>query len=275
MPQRRGVERRSRGSFSRERGRRLFWGGYFSLQIVPPPLSKTRTSRQRRIENFTHPIGYDTIVPGIVITYSIHLPTYIMTNQQRKNATTNAAINTVVEPIDEQAQEAIIKELQTNLMKQTSQMAKFLSYICYSAGIISFMTIFLHDFESKYKFYPAYAAIVHCFAGYMAQDLRTNLLVLLSSSSSSATENGRRLGLVAPSNSIITGKVGIAIGTAASNLPLLWHMGMHLTRDLWVIILGGTNIYTFMAVAYMKKDFMKTLASLEELKDAKYKHKSV
>lgn len=188
-----------------------------------------------------------------------------MLRQRRINETEcNHVVKNEQHLLDNQEQDQIINDLQQECIHQTRQMAKFLSFLCYISGFLSFITLFLHTFEWNLSFYPVYVAALHCFAGRMAHGTNSTLGYLKDEYN--VTDDGD-----ANNSKVITG-----IGIAATILPIIVHMRMiQSTDDRWVWILCGSNIYTLIAVYFMQKDSMSTIASLKGLKNSRYKHKSL
>ena len=149
------------------------------------------------------------------------------------------------EPIDEQEQDEIFFDMKNQCTSQAKQISKLLSSTCYGSGVFSISTVLFHKFDSEFGLYPVYVTILHFFAGYIAQDLlAANRLFLL-------------------------------LGIIAAILPMLLFVAIMRPTDPWVWGLGGSNIYTMMAVLYMRNDTIDTFNSLAVLEDSKYKHKSL
>ena len=200
------------------------------------------------------------------------------TSQDNLNNSNNNSNNkNAVEPIDEQEQEQIIKDLQRQCIKQTRQMGTFLSYVCFIAGAISLSSLLFHEFQGiYYSFYPLYVAFLHASAGCIANDMVVIAEKLGVGQESQKGNNGLDVASVLfGKRSFWSGKLVSRLGAFASNATMLWHMGIVQTTDIWVWILASSNIYTFMAVVYMKNDSLKTFAQLYDLKDSTYKHKNL
>lgn len=198
------------------------------------------------------------------------------TSQEDLNSINNNNKNAAAEPIDEQEQEKIIKDLQRQCIKQTRQMGTFLSYVCFLAGTISLSSLLFHKYQGiYYSFYPLYVAFLHASAGCIANDMVVIAKNLRVGQESQKGNNGFDSAVLFGKMSFWSGKLVSRLGVFASNATMLWHMGIVQTTDIWVWILAGSNIYTFMAIVYMKNDCLKTFAQLYDLKDSTYKHKNV
>ncbi len=179
---------------------------------------------------------------------------------KRRNIIRNhqAAANkdVVVEPLDEEDQELIISQLQEQHDKQTSKMAKFLSMISYIAAIICCSTELWHKFESlsdEYGFwYPLYAACLHIFAAWNCRDFIHSF----------------------PGRNNQNYQLCVRIGLVLAITPMMIHV-YNQTDDRIIWAIGGSNIYTMGALHMMVMDDMHTTKSMNELRGAKYKHKSL
>jgi hypothetical protein len=185
--------------------------------------------------------------------------------------------NSNVNPIDEIEQDRVIKDLQLQCIAQTRQMATLLSYICFMAGAASLSSLFFHEYQgvSYTSFmYPLYVASLHALAGCIANDM-ANLTKKLNQESQCDNVAIDAQAILCTPPSFWSGTIVTRLGVVASFAPILSHVGIVRTTNVWVWILTGSNCYTFMAVIYMKKDSMKTFAQLFDLKDSTYKHKSL
>jgi len=203
------------------------------------------------------------------------------TSQDNLNSINNNISNSNnddVEPIDEQEQEQIIKDLQRQCLTQTRKMGTFLTYVCFIAGAVSLSSLLFHEYQGvHYSFYPLYVAFLHASAGCIANDMVVIAKNLHVGQESQKGNEGLDVSDLFGNGkmSVWSGKLVSRLGVVASNAPMLWHMGIVQTTDIWVWILAGSNIYTFMAVVYMKQDCLKTFAQLYDLKDSTYKHKNL
>lgn len=203
---------------------------------------------------------------------------------RRKAATSRRATNTKdssgssndnnVDLIDEHEQEKVIKDLQLQCITQTHQIGTLISFICFVAGAASLASQLVHEYQGVYySLYPLYVAFLHALAGCIANDI-----VKLSKklNQKSQRDNDRSdIPALFVETCLWSEKTVAWVGVAASSVPILSHVGIVQTTDVWVWVLTGSNIYTVMAALYMKRDSMITFAKLFDLKDSTYKHKSL
>ena len=201
------------------------------------------------------------------------------------------------EPIDDQEQDEIVKDLQKKYLQQTRQFATIISAICYFAGASSFIMQFLHTFDDSgqhqhqhhqhrywYSLYPTYVAMLHCHSGYVAQSLIATMKQYEHEDGNSdldgnsngdhhyhyhANEPHQR------NQNRLTGKGALGIAIAFSVLPMMAHILFVQPTDVWIWILSGSNVYSCATVVYMTMDAMNCIKSLKELEDSKYRHKSL
>ncbi len=167
--------------------------------------------------------------------------------------------------LDTQEQDKIIKDLKQKCISDIQKSSTFLSTICYILACLSFMTVLLHKIERKFKWYPIYAALLHLGCGKIAvSDMKLSL--------SQLKEYSNQKYMSEEKNIVISLLIGI---TAAASPLILCKEMFQSTGDWFPWILCASNIYTFIIVFIMHKDSMNTIMSVKELKESKYKHKSL